>query len=79
MYSPRGGVSYKRSTPVGLVLGGWPALGAMRALIREQPMCTCFTWLLLLLSLLLSGLELGDAQVYEPYIRALLGTAAHFC
>ena len=29
-------------------------------------------------SLLLSSLELGDRQVYEPYIRALLGTASHF-
>jgi len=30
-------------------------------------------------SLLLSSLELSDTQVYEPYIRALLGTASHFC
>jgi len=30
-------------------------------------------------SLLLSSLELSDTQVYEPYIRARLGTAAHFC
>ena len=30
-------------------------------------------------SALLSSLELSDTQVYEPYIRALLGTAAHFC
>jgi len=30
-------------------------------------------------SLLLSGLELSDTQVYEPQIRALLGTAPHFC
>ena len=29
--------------------------------------------------LLLSSLELSDAQVYEPYIQALLGTALHFC
>ena len=28
-------------------------------------------------SSLLSSLESGDTQVYEPYIRALLGTAAH--
>ena len=32
-----------------------------------------------LLSLLLSSLELSDTQVYEPKIRALLGTASHFC
>jgi len=30
-------------------------------------------------SLLLSSLELSDAHVYEPEIRALLGTASHFC
>ena len=30
-------------------------------------------------SLLLSRRELGDTQVYEPQIRALLGTATHFC
>jgi len=30
-------------------------------------------------SLLLSRLELSETQVYEPYIRALLGTASHFC
>ena len=30
-------------------------------------------------SLLLSSLELSDTKVYEPYIRARLGTAAHFC
>ena len=33
---------------------------------------------LLLFSLLLSLLELSDTKVYEPYIRARLGTAAHF-
>jgi hypothetical protein len=30
-------------------------------------------------SLLLSSLELSDAQIYEPQIRALFGTASHFC
>jgi len=30
-------------------------------------------------SLLLSSLELSDTKVYEPYIRARPGTAAHFC
>jgi len=30
-------------------------------------------------SLLLSSLELSDTNVYAPYIRALLGTASHFC
>ena len=30
-------------------------------------------------SALLSSLELNETQVYEPYIRAHLGTASHFC
>jgi hypothetical protein len=30
-------------------------------------------------SLLLSSLEVSDTQVYAPEIRALLGTASHFC
>ena len=30
-------------------------------------------------SLLLSSLELSDAQVYPPQIRALLGTASQVC
>ena len=25
------------------------------------------------------GLELGDTKVYDPSIRALLGTASHYC
>ena len=28
---------------------------------------------------LLSSLELGDTTIYEPQIRALLGTAPYFC
>jgi len=30
-------------------------------------------------SLLLSSLELSDTTICQPYIRALLGTASHFC
>jgi len=30
-------------------------------------------------SLLLSSLELSDTTVYEPQLRARLGTTAHFC
>ena len=30
-------------------------------------------------SFLLSSLELSNTKVYEPQIRALLGTATHFC
>ena len=28
---------------------------------------------------LLLSVELSDTQVYEPYTRALLGTASYFC
>ena len=28
---------------------------------------------------LLSGPELSDTKVYEPQMRALLGTTSHFC
>ena len=35
--------------------------------------------LLFFSSLLLSSLELSDTKVYEPEIRARLGTAAYFC
>ena len=35
--------------------------------------------LILISSLLRSSLELSDTKVYEPSIRALPGTAAHFC
>ena len=28
---------------------------------------------------LLSSIDLSDTKVYEPYIRALFGTASHFC
>ena len=31
------------------------------------------------LSVLLSSLELSTTTIYEPYMRALLGTAPHFC
>jgi len=34
---------------------------------------------LLASSSLLSSLELSDTKVHEPQIRALLGTASHFC
>ena len=30
-------------------------------------------------SLLLASLELGDTTIYEPWMRALLGTALQFC
>ena len=44
-------------------------------------MCSSAEDLLVLFffSLLLPSLELSDAKVFEPQIRALLGTASHFC
>ena len=42
------------------------------ALLRERGT-------LLFRGLLLSSLELSNTKVYEPQIRALLGTASHFC
>ena len=38
-----------------------------------------FCTLSLLSALLFSSLELSDTTIYEPYIRALFGTASHFC
>jgi hypothetical protein len=42
-----------------------------------QPLPRPITGLLLLFFLTL-GLELSDTKVYEPSIRALLGTASHY-
>ena len=43
---------------------------AVQSLKTDQPSAS---------SLLLSSLESSDTKVYEPEIRARLGTAAHFC
>ena len=42
-------------------------------LIRPRQVDSSFS------ALLLSSLELSDAKVYEPYVRALLETASDFC
>ena len=42
-------------------------------------MLGCRRFSSLLRSLLLVSLELSDTKVYEPSIRALLGTASQFC
>ena len=60
-----GTVSYERGTPV---------LHRDRHLVPADPRQPSSSS-----SLLLSSLELSDTQVYEPSIRALLGTASHFC
>ena len=37
------------------------------------------SWVCRSSSLLFSSLDLSDTRVYEPYMRALLGTAKIFC
>jgi len=86
--SYRGGsLSYERGTPVA------PSPHPNQILEAEGPKRTWggqpesavknagneFALFFFLSSLLLSGLELSDTQVYEPCIQALLGTASHFC
>ena len=59
-------------TPAGLGLAVLASLGFTR-----NPPVNPTT--LVSSSLLLPSLELSDTKVYEPYIRALLGTASQFC
>jgi len=54
--------------------GGQVVVGGRKTYARDDPDCQVPSS-----SLLLSSLELSDAKVYEPSIRARLGTAAHFC
>ena len=56
-----------------------PQTGTLNPLGRLPPFRALSQSILLFPSLLLSSLELGDIKVYEPEIRARLGTAAHFC
>ena len=63
----RGGVSYERDTPVTMGFAATPLPGKRKLHLHLN----------LLSSLLLSRLELSDTQVYEPHIRALLGTTSH--
>ena len=57
----------------------WDRAGSLRPvlLLPDRPLL----WKIqgLFFSVLLSSLELSHANIYEPKIRALLGTAAHFC
>ena len=45
----------------------------------SSPSCPRFFTISSSSSLLLSSLDLSDTRIYEPSIRALLGTARHFC
>ena len=58
-----GALSYERGTPV-------DAPPCCRAYPRSFSTSSPFV---------LSSLELSDTDVYAPYLRALLGTASHFC
>ena len=54
----------------------------MQSLFLRLPLCNLSGWVNPYnssSSLLLSSLELIDTKVYEPQIRALLGTASHSC
>ena len=70
-------VSYERGTPVGPTRGlsiwfyGGPR---RRGGLSDSKMALEAS-----ASSLLSSLELSYTKVYEPLIRARLGTAAHFC
>ena len=67
-YSPGGGLKKVKSTGVDL--------RKVRFASQSPP---GWRGTLVPSSLLLSSLELSDTEVYEPSIRARLGTAAHFC
>ena len=45
----------------------------MQSMDWEQKVCFFFFFFITL------GLELSDTKVYEPQIRALIGTAYHYC
>ena len=56
-----------------LSLQGAPLLDGRESRLRQASGIVCFS------SLLLLSLELSDTKVYESQIRALLGSASHFC
>ena len=66
-----GGCSYERGTPVNPSPEARPFAPDRWETLHSKPQTSFFK--------LLSSLELSDAKVYEPYIRARLGTAAHLC
>ena len=55
---------------------GWELLACVARRLRASAPDTKTS--LLFLSFLLSRIEWSDRTIYEPYIRALLGTAPHF-
>jgi len=71
--SQEGAVSYERGTPV--PRGFWGSEN-----IRRPPSGRCFFFFTLVTGPRRSlSLKLSDERVYEPQIRARLGTAAHLC
>ena len=77
-------VSYERYTPLRLFLMSDVPLYARpgrtpRVRHREGGHVQRAAHLLSSSSLLLSSLESSDTKVYEPSLRARLGTASHFC
>jgi len=72
----------RESVGISLCPYGWPTVGCFGGCTRG--LCTKFLWSPRCgcppsSSLLLSSLELSGTKVYEPQIRALLGTASHLC
>jgi len=65
-----GAVSYERDT----LVDAPPRLHLRPAPGRDPIMTASFSP-----SSLLYSLELSDTKIYEPQIRAFLGTASHFC
>ena len=55
-----------------------PAFPFWQQVVKGTDFCISCWNILLLSSSLLSSLELSDTPIYEPSIRALLGTAPHF-
>ena len=55
----------------------WPWLSGQP--FKLSPLRSEAVWTVTSSPLELSSLELSDTQIYEPYVRALLGTASYFC
>ena len=69
------GVQVLGPSVAGLGFGVYLKSQAVLGHVHAFPVVVRFFFFLLLLSIL----ELSDTTIYEPYIRALLGTASRFC
>jgi len=58
---------------------GRPASTSQPSTMNPQPSTLNSQHSTFFFALILSSLELSGTKVFEPYIRALLGTASHFC